>query len=190
LGCDKLLTVFQVSFIVGISLIILSFLFGSLFEALEFDGFEFDLEVFGLDINLPLSPLLYMLFATVFGGMGWILMLEFQYISNIIVLLISIITALVVSMVIYRFIMKPLKNAENTSSPSSEDLIGLRAVVASTIVEDGFGEIRYVFNGNSFSAPAKSTDGSMIKAGREVSICWIENHIFYVAALDEIKTGL
>ena len=66
--------------------------------------------------------------------------------------------------------------------------MGIRVIVSETIVNEGFGEIRYVINGNSYISPAKSTNGKEIKAGKEAAICWIENYVFYVASLDDIQT--
>ena len=59
-------------------------------------------------------------------------------------------------------------------------LIGVLAKVQESIPEKGYGEIAYVVNGNSYTAPAKTTDGHPIAKGTEVSICWVEQYVFYV----------
>jgi len=89
-----------------------------------------------------------------------------------------------ISILMYRLVIKPLKKAQNTSTPNAEDLVGIRATVTETICTGGFGEISYVINGNSYTSPAKATNGTEIKAGKDVAICWIEKYIFYVSSLD------
>lgn len=181
---DYMLTIYQICFLVGLGLTFLSFLFGSLFDVAGLDGLELDLLDF--DIFLPISPVLFFLFLTVFGGMGWILIDTKTSLLPIFVLLISLIAGIVICESIYHFIMKPLKKAQNTSAPSEDELIGVRAVVTETIITNGFGEIRYVVNGNSFTAPAKETKGDEIKVGKEVAICWIKEHVFYVVEMNDM----
>jgi membrane protein implicated in regulation of membrane protease activity len=181
-----MLTVFQICFFVGIGLILLSFLFGSLFDAVGIDGLDLDFDFVGLNIYLPISPVLMMLFLTVFGGVGWILVDSHPNMWVLLVILIGIILGFLVCSLVFFLVMKPLKNAENTSAPNPEELVGIKATVSETILNGGFGEIRYVVNGNSFTSPAKATNGSEIKAGKDVAICWIESYVFYVASLDDI----
>jgi membrane protein implicated in regulation of membrane protease activity len=122
----------------------------------------------------------------VFGGMGWILNDTNSTLLPIFILLISFATGIMLCALIYRFILKPLKKAQNTSSPSEDELIGIRATVTETIIPNGFGEIRYIVNGNSFTAPAKETKDGEIKAGKDVAICWIKEHVFYVVEIHDM----
>jgi hypothetical protein len=180
-----LITIFQVCFYVGIGLIAISFLFGNLFETLGIDGLDLDFDMFGIDFFLPVSPILYILFSVVFGGVGWILMDSKYALPTILILVIAIGAGIAVSTLLNFLIIKPLKKAQNTSTPNAEDLIGLSAVVTETIIENGFGEISYIINGNSYTSPAKTTNGDMVKTGKEVAICWIEEYIFYVTSMDD-----
>ena len=164
----------------------MSFVFGNLFEAAGIDGLDFDFDVLGLDLFLPISPTLYVLFFTVFGGVGWILEESYPAMVIIIILIIAIISGILVSSLVYYLVIKPLKKAQNTSAPTSEELVGVRATVTGTIFLGGYGEISYVVKGNSFTSPAKATNGGEIKVGKDVAICWIEEHVFYVASLEDI----
>ncbi len=181
-----MLFVFQVCFFVGIGLTVVSFILGNLFEAVGIDGLDLDVDIFGNSVFLPVSPVLFVLFFTVFGGMGWIMVDIWPSLAMFIIVLISISAGLFVSGLVHHFVIKPLKKAQNTSAPNAEELVGIRATVTESICLGGFGEIRYVVNGNSFASPAKATNGGGIKAGKEVAICWIEEHVFYVASLDDI----
>lgn len=180
-----MITVFQVCFYVGIGLIAFSFLFGNLFETLGIDGLDLDFDIFGIDFFLPVSPILYILFSVVFGGVGWILMDSKYVLPTFLILIIAIVSGTVVSTLLNVVIIKPLKRAQNTSTPNAEDLIGVKALVTETILENGFGEISYVINGNSYTSPAKTINGDMVKMGKEVAICWIEEYIFYVTSMDD-----
>ncbi|NLK27950.1 MAG: hypothetical protein GX306_06360 [Clostridiales bacterium] len=178
-----MLTVFQVCFFTGLGLIVLSFVLGSIMDASGFDGLDLDFEILSMDLFLPINPTLIMLFSTVFGGVGWLLLLSVPWVLLFVVLVAGA-AAFLTCAFVHFLVIKPLKNAQNTSAPTLEELIGLRAKVTETIIAGGFGEIRYVIHGNSYSAPAKSTSGDEIKAGSEVAICWIKDHVYYVVAME------
>lgn len=177
---EVLLKIFQVSFFVGVGLSLISLIFGNLFDMLHLDASDIDLDV---DVDgsngLPFSPMIIIVFITVFGGIGVILSKTGNFPAAVIVLL-AVAAGTVISYIIHHFIFRALKKAQNTSAPEEDELIGLPAKVNETIFKDGFGEITYLINGNSFVAPAKSVDGAEIKKGCEVSICWITEHIFFV----------
>lgn len=172
---------FQVCFIVGVALTILSFIFGSLFDFLGVDGIDLG----SLDISLPLSPMVYILGMTVFGGLGWILHIIFPNCPSPFVIVISLAAGVVIAGLFYKGIIVPLHKAENTSAANQEELVGLIAKVEERIPENGFGAISYVVNGNTYIAPAKSTDHTPIEKQADVSICWIEEYVFYVSKLDK-----
>lgn len=180
-----MLVVFQVCFFTGMGLLLLSLIFGSLFESLGIDGLDLDFDVFGVDVFLPVSPVLYILFATIFGGVGWVLMETKEILPLIIILLIAIGSGIGASVMVDLFVIRPLKRAQNTSTPEAEDLVGVRAYVLETIYENGFGEISYVINGNSYTSPARSTTGEEIKKGEDVAVCWVEEYVFYVTRIEE-----
>ncbi len=183
-----MLIVFQVCFFVGIGLIVISFLLGNLFDAIGIDGFDLDIDFFGNTVFIPSSPVLLELFFMVFGGIGWILIDVSLSLAVFLIIPIATAVGLFVSILVYQLVLKPLKKAQNTSAPSAQDLVGLRATVTETICSGGFGEIGYVVNGNSFTSPAQATNGGEIKTGKDVAICWIEDHVFYVSSLDDIGT--
>lgn len=177
-----MLTVFQVCFFVGIAIILVGFLIGNLTDGLGTDGLNLDF--IGFDLMLPLSPLLVFLFLTVFGGTGIILYKQENSLSIVVITIISMVLGSGVSYLINRLVILPLKKAQNTSAPEMEELIGLEAEVTETIQKNGFGEITYVINGNTYKSPAKGSEEEFIKAGSKVAICWIKEHVFYVTKIN------
>lgn len=175
---------FFVCFLVGVLLTAISFIFGHLFEIFGVDGLDLDFDIFGIDLYLPLSPILYLMFLTIFGGMGMILMKSEYSVPMIFIILISFIIGLISAFCVYHFIIKPLKKAQNTSAADEEELIGLEATVTEIITSNSFGEITYTIHGNSYKAPAKATTEVTIKAGHKVAICWIKDHVFYVTDIN------
>lgn len=177
-----MLVLFQVCFFVGLGLALVSFICGHVFSGFGVDGLDFS--AFGMDVSLPLSPIPYILGITVFGGIGWILWKTENPPALVFIILIAAAAGILIAVLFQLFIIKPLKKAENTSAPDAEELIGLLAVVTEKIPAHGFGEITYVIHGNSFAAPAKATTDAELAKGSEVSICWIEDHVFYVAEIN------
>lgn len=181
---DSMLTVFQVCFFVGIGLTLLSFFIGQFFDFFGMDGIDLDFNVFGWNLFFPISPMLYMLFFTVFGGVGWILYKADNVFSIWVVMLIAVAAGMVIAGFFSICIIGPLKKAQNTSAPEEEELIGVLGKVTEKIYKDGFGEITYMIHGNCYSAPAKTTTGESLEKGSDVTICWIEEHVFYVSNIN------
>lgn len=177
-------TVFELCFCVGLIVILVSFLLGQVVNICGLDGLDWSIA--DVSLPIPFSPLLVFLFLTIFGGGG---MLVQRYVGKrfvVIGIIGVVIVALGICLLIHRYILLPLKKAENTSAASKEELIGLLAKVNERIPADGFGEITYVIHGNSYVAPAKSATGKKIPKGTEVSICWIEDYVFFVVQLEEV----
>lgn len=169
---------FEVCFLVGIGLTLISVILGHVFDIFGMDGL--DIGAISVDVGLPTSPMVYVLWTTVFGGMGMILKRVVPFLPGILICIIAVVVALIIAIGFYRGILIPLRKAQNTSTPEQEELIGVLAKVQESIPEKGYGEITYVVNGNSYTAPAKTTDGHGIAKGTEVSICWVEQYVFYV----------
>lgn len=168
-------TIFSVSFFVGVGLTLITMIFGHFLDLIDGDG----VDLFDFTIGVPTSPIVYMLFSTVFGGTGLIL-LQLTNWKIVWILAFAFGIAILISLTFYNLIIVSLRKAQNTSAPDQKDLIGIRAKVVETIPENGYGEISYVVNGNSFKAPAKSYDEIRIEKNVEVSICFVQDYVFYV----------
>lgn len=177
-GVKIMVLMFQICLIAGLILIVLSFLLGEFFDFVGVDGL--DLDGFDLSLILPLSPMLFILLVTVFGGAGLTLIRLHCPLPNFMIIIIALLIGYSITFLVNRFVLRPLKKAENTSAVPQEELVGKRAIVTEKIHKNRFGEIKYTINGNSYVAPAKATEEEEILVGEEVSICWIEDHIFYV----------
>ena len=142
------------------------------------DGFSFFRLYNTLSAFLPLRPTSFICFFAVTGGIGSIgLMVGWL---RIITHIIAISSGYTLSMLLGVLLPRKLIRAQNTSAAERRELIGLRAVVVSTILENGYGRISYVVRENSHSAPAKHIDGNRVPQGSVVAICKIQNNTFYV----------
>lgn len=175
--------IFQICFYVGLLMIVVAFFIGQICDVTGIDGL--DLSIGDVPLLFPFSPLLIFLFATIFGGSGMLLLTYVKWCPYWMILLAAAILGSLVCIGIRKFILIPLKKAENTSAAEADELIGLLAKVNEKVPKGGFGEITYTINGNSYVAPAKSTTGEEISAGTEVSICWIKDHVFYITKIDK-----
>ena len=167
---------FVVLFGVGIGFILLSAFIDTF---LDFGGIS------------VLQPKLIAIFLTVTGGIGLILTNRFMdTLAFIFILLISISVGLLAATAIYRFIIRPLKKAENTSTFDKQDTIGTTAKVVSPIPKGGYGKIRYSVSGSVVTGPAKSEDDSDIGCGEEVFIMDIDKGTYFVRRNPSISTFL
>ena len=181
--------VYKILFLAGLVYTTITALLGTVFDVFNIGG---DID---LDGDLPwfsiFKPVTIVSFITVFGGVGLIgINLELNQVLNF---CIAVVTAFIALYSINKFIVIPLHKAQNTSAPTNEDLIGIKATVISTIYEDGFGRISYSFKGNRYTSPAKHLEEKAIKKGEEVQICEIREKIFYVIPSDktsEIKNSI
>ena len=142
------------------------------------DGFSFFRLYNTLSAFLPLRPTSFICFFAVTGGIGSIgLMVGWL---RIVTHIIAISSGYTLSMLLGVLLPRKLIRAQNTSAAERRELIGLRAVVVSAILENGYGRISYVVRENSHSAPAKHIDGKRVPQGSVVAICKIQNNTFYV----------
>ena len=169
---------FVVLFGVGIGFILLSVFLDTF---LDFDGVGFSI----------LQPKVVAIFLTVTGGVGMILTNRFvDVLAFIFILLLSISLGLLIAGAIYRFIFRPLRKAENTSTFDKNDTIGTTAKVVSPIPKGGYGKIRYSVSGSVVTGPAKSEDDSDIGCGEDVFIMDIDKGTYFVRRNLDINTLL
>lgn len=130
-------------------------------------------------LGVLINPIVTVSFLTVFGGLGIIGTDYFKWASAL-VFFGSLSVGVIVSFLLYKFIVIPLYKSENTANVSREDLLYAVAEVISPILENGFGQIKYTVNSIRYTAPAKHIRGNAIKQGDKVIIYKIEDNIFYV----------
>ncbi len=135
--------------------------------------------------SILINPLVAVSFLTVFGGIGILGTEYFKWIA-ILVFGVSLVSAVLASFLLYRYIAIPLYRSENSSDVSRKDLVSTPAEVVSPILEGGFGKIRYVVNDIRHTAPAKHIEGKPVEQGKRVVICKLDNSVFYVSEIEEI----
>ncbi|MCT4508351.1 MAG: hypothetical protein N4A48_06235 [Tepidibacter sp.] len=168
-----MLKIYYFLFWIGVLYSLASFLLGSIMDM------DFDTDIdFGYLNIIPIKPALIAIFITVFGGMGIIQTRANQ--KSLYIVCTSFIVAFITSYLINKYIFSFLKKAENTSAESQKKVIGQYAKVISTIVQGGFGQIKYSMNGNTYNSPAKHIEGKRVEFNTKVVIVLIENDVFYV----------
>lgn len=161
---------YLILFIIGLAYAVLTVFIGDIFHT------HFDLS----GGHLPfISPTTLGSFITVFGGIGYFLSMKTGF-SGALIGGISIVIAILISALMFFFIVVPLLNAENTAAYSSHEMIGRTAEVVTVIVNHSKGEIVYEQGGSRLSAPAMGVDGSSIMQGEVVTIVDVISGTFIV----------
>lgn len=194
--------VYTVIFWVGVIYTVVTFLLGGLFGLFHLGvhidthldaNFDGHIDMPHIDINgtaptftvFPIKPITIVSFLTVFGGIG--MMGDKLKLYGMVLFIIALFSGLIVSVILYKFIVVPLYKAQNTSAFSQKKLIGVKAKVISQVFENGFGTISYVVNGKKYNAPAQHVGKKAIMQGEEVIIYEIKNNVFYVEPLNYDK---
>ncbi len=180
------MNIFLICFLTGLGILLFNIIFGSLSDFFSMDlDLDFDTDVGGDHLGHGflafLSPSTISGFLTAFGGMG----MFFTYLALPLLLVwpIAIFSGVISGWLLMK-LMRFLKKHENGSVPDDDDIVGLPAQVVNAIQEGGYGSIRYVFNGNTFTSPAVSYDGAAIPQGSAVAIVSIEKHLYYVSEIN------
>jgi hypothetical protein len=125
----------------------------------------------------PLKPSVIAAFITIFGAAGLLL---HGRMTVIFLLPAAAFAGLTVAFCMYRFIIVPLYNAQNTSTVDIQYFVGMKAKVTEKIIQGGYGQITYQANGNTFTSPAKAEDGGAIDRHSTVEIIYIKDNTYYV----------
>lgn len=159
------MTIFLAIGAVGLLFTLVSFLFGEIFEALEFDG-DFDHEI-GHDGPGFFSVRVISIFITAFGGFAAIA--TSRGVGPLASSLIGIAGGVLLGGVVY-FFARFLYSQQASSTISSDDLLGLTAQVIVSIPAGGAGQIRCIVGEEMVDKIAQSEDGSPIPLNASVRI--------------------
>lgn len=135
--------------------------------------------------SIIINPIVAVSFLTVLGGLG-IIGLQYLKWSELYVFIGALLSAVLVSTLLYRFVAIPIYRSENTSDVSRKDLAGIQAEVMTDILEDGFGTIKYSVNSILHTSPSKHIDGKAVKQGTKVFICKVEDNVFFVSEVAKL----
>lgn len=117
----------------------------------------------------PLSPIVIATFITTFGGTG-LLVNAVTLLSPVWGLLISTVSGLGLSGVMFLFYTRVLLAAQGSSEVLAGELVGMSAETTTPIPGDAVGEIALVVRGARARHPARSANGQAIPRGVMVEI--------------------
>lgn len=126
------------------------------------------------------SPTVLASFVTAFGACGLILERIPATKSVWISAPISSIAGLLIASLTFFLFNSMFKKFQGSSESRVGTLIGHVASVVTPIPQNGVGEISYVQGGSRYTAPARTTDGSTVTAGKCVRIARIVGSQYFV----------
>jgi membrane protein implicated in regulation of membrane protease activity len=135
------------------------------------------------------SPTVLASYVTAFGACGLILERIPATKSIWISAPISAVAGMLIASLTFFIFNAMFKSFQGSSESRVGTLIGQVASVATPIPANGVGEISYVQGGSRYTAPARTTDGSAVTAGKCVRISRIVGTQFFVEIESEpLKT--
>lgn len=145
-----------------------------------FDGFLDCLSMDHLDF---LSPTVVVAGITVFGGSG-IMVSRYTSLNEIYVTVLSLTLAVCISAFLYFAYIRPMKNTENSTAVSVQDLVGKIGEVNVPIPQKGFGEVILRVGAGNTNQIAGTLDGEQLPAGIKVVVAAVKEGIVYVFPYD------
>jgi len=167
-------------FAAGILFAVISLIFGDIlgdildgiFDAISFDQVDF------------IHPMVIVGGITVFGGSG-ILLSQYTRLEPSMTVWLSLFNALVISVIVYFAYVKPMKNSENSTGFSVQDLVGKIGEVVTTVPGNGCGEILIRIGAGNTNQIAASLDGEELLTGTRVVVGEVKDHVLYVFPYEE-----
>ena len=141
--------------------------FQGLFHSLSFDHLDF------------LQPMVLVSGITIFGGTG-VVLTRYTSLNPLPVIGISIMLTVVLTILIYFAYVKPMKNSENSTAYSMEDLVGLTGEVITAIPAKGYGEVLLKVGAGHSNHIASSQYGGELSTGTKIFVTKVEKSIVYV----------
>ncbi|MBN2983455.1 MULTISPECIES: NfeD family protein [Cohnella] len=120
---------------------------------------------------------------TVFGGTG-LLLSRYSSLPAAGVYAASVGIAALIAIGMYFVYVRPMKNSENSTGYSIQDLAGKRAEVLTPIPAAGCGEVLVRVGAGNSNHVAASFEGVEVEAGTPVVVVEVKEGTLYVAKLD------
>lgn len=156
---------FLVIFGIGLFLTVVTFVVGELFDFGSDGGADFDSST-----PSPFSSRILFVFATAFGGFGYIgQTLDWSVWASV---LLAAVGGFAVSGGTFFLIVMPMSRQQGTTSVSQSDFLGLQGQVSSEIPPDGVGRVSVVAPGSGarVAHAARSSSGECIPQGTSVRV--------------------
>ncbi len=164
----------------GIIFALISFIFGDMLGDM-FDGIFDAISVDGVDF---IHPMVIVGGITVFGGSG-ILLSQYTPLVPGLVALFSLLSALIMSVLVYFAYVRPMKNSENSIGYSVQDLVGKIGEVVIPVPGNGCGEVLVRIGAGNTNQIAASLDGEGLPMGSRVVVAEVKDHVLYVFPYEE-----
>lgn len=179
-----MIEVYWISLIIGISFALITLIFDDIIGNF-LDGFFDFSSVDGIDF---LNPLELFGAITTFGGAG-ILLTDYTSISPVVIFILSMLIAATISIFLYFFYVKPMKNADNSTGYSIMELEGKIGEVITPVPEKGYGEILIRAGAYNTNQIAASYDGVGIQSGARVVVIEVKEGVLFVSRFEDIIKG-
>jgi membrane-bound ClpP family serine protease len=131
-----------------------------------------------------LQPVVWVGGLTAFGGLG-ILLLHYSSLSAVIAFLLAAFAAIVLSILIWLFYVKPISRSEISTGFSMRELAGSIGEVTVSIPRIGFGEVMIKAGPGFTNQVAAGFQGAAIAAGLRVVVVEVKDDVLYVSLFDE-----
>ncbi len=164
----------------GIIFAVISLIFGDLLGDI-FDGLFDAVSVDGVDF---IHPMVIVGAITVFGGSG-IILSQYTAMAPLRVVVLSLLSAMLVSILVYFAYVRPMKNSENSTGFSVQDLVGKIGEVVTPIPGNGCGEILIRIGAGNTNQIAASLDEEGLAVGTRVVVAEVKDHVLYVFPYEE-----
>ncbi|HEU4965480.1 MAG TPA: NfeD family protein [Bacilli bacterium] len=122
---------------------------------------------------------------TVFGGAGYLLT-KYTSLGLWPVLVLAVLLATAIMLMLYFLYVRPMKNSENSTGFSLQDLAGKIGEVITTVPESGYGEVMIKIGAGNTNQIAASFDREAIPTGTKVVVVEAKDDTVYVSRLDTI----
>lgn len=133
--------------------------------------------------NLPfIQPITLVGGLAIFGGAG-ILLAHYTDLATVLVLLISIGIGIIGIVSLYFVYVKPMEQAEMSTSYSINELVGKEALVTTPVPVEGFGEVIVKTIAGITSHIAASYNKQSIAGNSQVVVVEVHDGILYVAEI-------
>ena len=159
----------------GVLFALITIIFGDVLgDAL--DGFFDFLSMDHLDC---MQPVVFVGGITILGGCG-IMLSRYTDLALLPVAIISLTLSVVISVIVYFSYVKPMKNSENSTGYSMQDLIGKIGEVSVPIPVGGYGEVLIKGGPGLTNQIAANMDQAEIPAGTRVVVGEVKEGVVYV----------
>jgi membrane protein implicated in regulation of membrane protease activity len=172
-------------FIGGALFVLVTIIFGDMISGALDGVFDF----MSADGAGVFNPLTIVGGITVFGGMG-ILLIEYTSLNTAYIFILSLLAAVLLSILLYFFYVKPMEQSENSTGYSIEDLAGHIGEVSVTIPSAGYGEVILQVSAGIVNQIASSYEQKEIPLGAKVVVVEVKDHTLQVVPFNSDETTL